>query len=58
MLIPVEIVCRALAAMGERNIRQSEFEEQYHCRFIPHPGAYLVTFDDDKSAVEFLLRFA
>lgn len=58
MIVSFETVCRACAAIGQRDIPVHQFEKLYHCRFMPHPSDYRIEFDDEKAAVEFLLRFA
>jgi hypothetical protein len=58
MIVSPDAINRACLAIRSGNIRQNEFETHYCCQLLPHPVDYRIEFDDDKSAVEFLLRFA
>lgn len=58
MIISPDTVSRAcLAIRSTGNVSEAEFEKHYHCKFTWIPNDYLVEFDDEKSATEFILRF-
>jgi len=58
MIVSPEAINRACLAIREGNIRQNEFEAHYRCQFLPYPRDYRIEFDDEKAALEFLLRFS